>query len=453
MKKKTSRALALELLRKVNQEDAYANLALPKLLHQSDFDSRDRAFVQELGFGAIRWQLTYDAIIDLVSTRSVTKIDPLLLNCLRLGAHQILNMRVPPHAAFSETVELVRQECGEPLVGFANGVLRRVSEKDLATWISEIIANSPPTAKLAIEYSHPEWIVVALKQALAADNLEHTIEELLEANNTSAKVNLVALPGLTEVPKSEGTVSSNLFNPVGFSITMGNPDLLPRFKDGAIRVQDEGSQVAALALVDYKPAPADELWLDMCAGPGGKAALLAAKARSCGAKLVANEILPHRAKLVKQALEPFPEVELTHVDGREIGEKALDSYDRILLDAPCTGLGALRRRPEARWRKSNSDIKELSKLQFELLKSASYSLKQDGLLLYVTCSPHLSETTSIVNRAVKDLGLVVLDLTSFMNERYFKGTLPNNRKTVQLFTHRDGTDSMFMALMTKPSRQ
>jgi 16S rRNA (cytosine967-C5)-methyltransferase len=187
----------------------------------------------------------------------------------------------------------------------------------------------------------------------------------------------------------------------------------------------------------------------MCAGPGGKAAMLAAIARKSNAKLTANEIQPHRLELVRKALRPFPEVTLSGEDGRNIGDTHPNTFDRILLDAPCTGLGALRRRPEARWRKSADDLKTLSELQYELLESAYRALKPGGLLLYVTCSPHLSETTAVVSKAVKNLKLDVLDLSAMLNASYFDGSLPKNRKTVQLYTQRDGTDCMFMALITK----
>ena len=453
MKSSSPRYLALALLKEVNQGGAYANLALPKLLQKSDLDPRDKAFTQELAFGAIRWQLTYDAIINSVSSRPVEAIDSELLNCLRIGAHQLLNMRVPPHAAISETVDLVRQECGEGPVGFANGVLRRVSEKTLPEWIAKITAGKTDLVRQSLTYSHPEWIVSALKQSLAADGLQDDLEQLLETNNLSPKVNLVALPGLATRPENSETTDLNQFSPIGFSISKGNPELLTGFKEGFLRVQDEGSQLAALVLVDYMKPVEGEKWLDICAGPGGKAAILAAEAKLHSTTFTANELHDHRAKLVRDALKPFPAAHLTVGDGMEIGSKNPETFDRILLDAPCTGLGALRRRPEARWRKSNYDLKELTKLQFELLKSSYQALKPGGLLLYVTCSPHLSETTAIIMKASKELNVEVLNLSDFMNTKYFNGKLPAGRKTVQLHTQRDGTDSMFMALMTKPVRQ
>jgi 16S rRNA (cytosine967-C5)-methyltransferase len=424
---------------------------MPALLEEAKLNTRDSALAQELAFSTLRWQLTYDFILGQVSSRPVNEIDAIVLNALRLGAHQLLKMRIPPHAAINETVNLIRAVAGEKAVGFANGVLRRVSEKSFEQWID--IAEQKVASKtefLSIHYSHPEWIVRALTQALAVDGLSEDIEDLLATNNHPAFVNLVALPGLSEVDDfTNEDIRANPFSPFGFSIDSGNPGDIPEIRSGLARVQDEGSQIAAMALVAFKDVKDNETWLDMCAGPGGKAALLAALASQSGASLVANEVQEHRAKLVDQALRPFNDVEVTVLDGRTIGELTPDTYDRIIVDAPCSGLGALRRRPEARWRKSSEDLKTLTQLQFELLESAAKALKSGGLLLYVTCSPHVSETTAIIDKAQRVLGLKVLDLTTVLNAKFMDNSLPKGRKTVQLYTHRDNTDCMFMAMLTK----
>ena len=444
-----SRLLALELLNRVSIENAYANLLMPKLIAQAKLESRDSNFAQELGFGTIRWQLTYDTIIDSVSSRGVSDIDIVLLNCLRLGTHQILQMRVPNHAALSETVELVRNKCGEKVVGFANGVLRRVSERSFDEWLELICRGKTRNEVLSLRYSHPEWIVAALNQSLAVDGMKDEIENLLAINNIPPAVNLVALPGMQDIETPRTEDNANQFSPYGFSIENGNPAELNGFGDGIIRVQDEGSQLAALALASFGKVQSEEKWLDMCAGPGGKAALLAQISSQLGAEFTANEILEHRADLVAATLSKLGTFHLTQMDGRLIGEESPDVFDRILIDAPCSGLGALRRRPEARWRKQPSDLKELTQLQLQLVESGLKALKPGGYLLYVTCSPHLSETTAIVDKAQKQLGAQVLDLTSHMNAAFMKNGLPIGRKTVQLHTQRDNTDSMFMALLTK----
>ena len=449
----SARSVALDLLNKVTFEDSYANLVMPALLEEAKLNTRDSALAQELAFSTIRWQLTYDFILNQVSSRPVDEIDAIVLNALRMGSHQLLKMRIPAHAAINETVNLIRAAVGEKAVGFANGVLRRVSEKTFDQWldIAEQVAKSK-IEFLSIQYSHPQWIVRALTQALTADGLADQIEDLLATDNHPAFVNLVALPGLSDRRDFEHDESrENRFSPFGFSIESGNPGEIQEVRIGTARVQDEGSQIAAIALTSFKDVEKGETWLDLCAGPGGKAALLAALASEAGAQLVANEVQEHRAKLVSNALKPFENVEVRVGDGREIGTLEANKYDRIIVDAPCSGLGALRRRPEARWRKSSEDLKTLTQLQFELLESASKALKPGGLLLYVTCSPHLSETVAVVDKAQRNLGLKVLDLTSNLNKSIMENTLPQNRKTVQLYTHRDNTDCMFMAMLTKDS--
>ena len=446
-----ARSVALDLLNKVTFEDSYANLVMPTLLEEAKLNTRDSSLAQELAFSTIRWQLTYDFILNQVSSRPVEEIDASVLNSLRMGCHQLLKMRIPPHAAINETVNLIRATVGEKAVGFANGVLRRVSEKTFDQWID--IAEDKASSKvefLSIQYSHPQWIVRALTQALTADGLADEIEDLLATNNNPAFVNLVALPGLSSVEDFDSAETrANRFSPYGFSIESGNPGDIDEVRTGTVRVQDEGSQIAAIALADFKAVAKGEKWLDMCAGPGGKAALLAALAEQSGAHLSANEVQEHRAKLVSNALKHFPDVEVSVKDGRTIGDLQPETFDRIIVDAPCSGLGALRRRPEARWRKSAEDLKTLTQLQFDLLESAGKALKPGGLLLYVTCSPHVSETVGVIDKAQRTLGLKVLDLTSSLNSGIMTGTLPSNRKTVQLYTNRDNTDCMFMAMLTK----
>ncbi len=449
-----SRSIAYELLMAVYQDDAYANLLLPKMLTEAKLEDRDSAFAQELAFGTIRWQLFYDAIIERCAGRSTSEIDLAALVLLRLGTHQLLAMRVPSHAALSETVELAKQVLNVGAAGFVNGVLRRVSEKDRDTWLQLALKSvSDSNEALAIEYSHPVWVVRALRQALKSDGRESEIAELLAADNAPAMVSVIALPGLAT---QEDLIDSGMLlgsaSPIGAEIPSGDPHEYSLIRSGKARVQDQGSQLAGLALIEVAEVRAGEEWLDLCAGPGGKAALLAAVAQQHESKLFCNELLPHRAKLVEQALSQVnPNVYVRVGDGRQLGEDAPESFDRILLDAPCTGLGALRRRPESRWRKHPSDVAELAKVQQELFESAWLGLKPGGILAYVTCSPHPAETTAIIDWAEKSFGsaLELLDATATLAKINPRLALNRSRKTVQLWPHVNGTDAMFIALMRK----
>jgi 16S rRNA (cytosine967-C5)-methyltransferase len=447
----SSRTVALELLFAVEFEDAYANLLLPKLLAEARLDERDNALAQELAFGTLRWQLFYDRIIEECAKRYSDEIDVKTLTVLRLGAHQLLAMRIPAHAALDESVELAKQFVSRGAGGFVNGVLRRISEREREDWLQIVLKDlENPVERLAVEFSHPIWIVKALQQALDLDGRAEELRDLLLADNIAPLVSLVALPGMT-IKSDFEDLQIGPASPIGAFLDGGDPNNLIAFREGRVRVQDQGSQLAALALVRVKDVAQGEKWLDLCAGPGGKAALLAAEALQHGATLTCNELLPHRAKLVKQALSSVDaQIKVTVEDGRKYSEKYGEEFERILLDAPCTGLGALRRRPESRWRKQQTDVAELTKLQEELLQSAWNCLKPGGVLAYVTCSPHLAETNAIIDWAKRKLdGLLLLDTNEVMHSINPQLHLNDSRKTTQLWPHLHQTDAMFVALLTK----
>lgn len=450
------RTVALDLLMQVEANDAYANLLLPKLITAAKLDSREAAFAQELSFGTLRWALFYDRIVEECAKRYTDEIELDALIVLRFGAHQILNMRVPSHAALSETVELAKHYLSRGGVGFVNGVLRRVSEKSIEQWKQIVLSRCESnTERLAVEFSHPIWVVRALEHSLKLDKREGEIEQLLLADNTPPLVNLVALPGLALPEDTVGLIAGQA-SPIGYELDSGDPQLLRGVQNGVLRVQDQGSQLAALALSRAKPVVKGETWLDVCAGPGGKAALLAAEASVANAELVANELQPHRAKLVESALRSVaPQIKVHVGDGVDFCTSKPEAFDRIMLDAPCTGLGALRRRPEARWRKTSNDVADLSKLQEQLLSAAFRALKPGGVLAYVTCSPHQAETNAIVDWAQKILGadFELIDATSVVKAISPQLQINTDRKTVQLWPHANGTDAMYIALITKRKKK
>ncbi|MFM6971369.1 MAG: RsmB/NOP family class I SAM-dependent RNA methyltransferase [Rhodoluna sp.] len=447
---KNPRSVALRLLKNVAIDGSYANLELPRLLARSGMDTRDKALTQELAFGTIRWQYFYDLTIEVCSRRHVSEIDIETLLVLRLGVHQLLATRIPAHAALDQSVELAKREVSRGASGFVNGVLRRISEKSREQWLQIVLDGvEDPHEILSIKYSHPIWIVKSLAQSLSLDGRPEELETLLKADNSAPLVQLVALGGI-HVQVSD-QLSVGPANPNGFTLKAGDPRDLAEFRSGLLRVQDQGSQLAALVLTTVKPIEHGEMWLDMCAGPGGKAALLASIAKTSKASLICNEISEHRAKLVRQALSAVDaSVQVKQADARLIGDELPATFDRILLDAPCTGLGALRRRPEARWRKTVIDVSVLSKLQEQLLESAWKALKPEGVLAYVTCSPHVAETNSIIDWAKRKLvGYQLLDAREILHSINPQLILNKNRKTVQLWPHVHQTDAMFIALLQK----
>jgi 16S rRNA (cytosine967-C5)-methyltransferase len=449
-----ARRVAYEVIAAVRESDAYANLLLPTRIKRAALNTADAALATELTYGTLRMQGFYDRVIAEAAGRPVTAIDPAILDVLRLGAHQLLATRVATHAAVNESVELARQVGSRAATGFCNGVLRTISRTSAEEWRDRILAEATSEDdRLAAEHSHPVWVVRAFRQSLRLEGREAELEDLLIADNAAPRVNMVALPGLTTVDDTIELGRPNAFSPTGFVLAGGDPVHLMQDHGGRIRVQDEGSQLAALSLSRARPVTPGERWLDLCAGPGGKAALLAAEALASGAQLVANELVPARATLVRKALASVPaDVPVWELDGTHIGETHPEEFDRILLDAPCTGLGALRRRPEARWRKQPRDVAELSDLQSGLIDAALGALKPGGILAYVTCSPHIAETRGIVATALKKWGGRVQTLDTAAVVQSFSNSeldLPGDGGSVQLWPHRHGTDAMFITLLER----
>jgi 16S rRNA (cytosine967-C5)-methyltransferase len=444
------RALAFELLRRVEEDDSYANLLLPKLLEDAKVDSRDAGFIQELSFGTLRNRLFYEKVIEIASSREIKSIDAHARIVLLLGVHQILGMRVPAHAAINESVNLAKEKASKSAVGFVNAVLRRVSEKSRDQWITKVgdLAESQDE-RLSFIYSHPLWIVKSLRAALESRGLGESIEGLLVADNTAAKVSVAALPGFANVEELSDIGTRGSASPIGMELSVP-PSRVPQIQAGHVRVQDQGSQLAVLALLAAEITIDDTKWLDLCAGPGGKAALLSAVAAQRSVSFEANELSAHRAKLVEQALKPISNIKVSIGDGRRIGAFG-ERYSRVLLDAPCTGLGALRRRPESRWRKKPTDIPELSKLQKDLFEASWDALLPGGVLGYVTCSPHLSETTALVTWAESKFrdNIELLPANDILNEINPDLGLDTGFRTAQLWPHIHGTDAMFIALFRK----
>lgn len=450
-----ARRVALEVIMAVRETDAYANLLLPVKLERARLNPQDAALATELTYGTLRQQGYYDAVIELAANRSTDEIDSPILDVLRLGTHQLLSMRVAQHAAVDEAVSLAKEVGSRSATGFVNGVLRTITRSSPDEWHERVMAKPRnEDERLSLEHSHPLWIVRAFRQALAAEGREDDLEDLLIADNFAPRVSLVALPGLATISEIRGAQKAK-YSPLAAVSDGGDPALWPAVHDGRARVQDEGSQLAALALSRARPILPGERWLDLCAGPGGKAALLAAEALEGNATLIANEITPARAELVRKALAVFADPPQVLVqDGTLIGDQLPEQFDRILIDAPCTGLGALRRRPEARWRKQPKDVAQLAGVQSALLESGLKALKPGGILAYVTCSPHLAETKVIVDTVLKGVeGVARMDTVEVLRG-VTKRELELGDSTdghVQLWPDRHGTDAMFICLISKAS--
>jgi len=450
-----ARGVAFDALRAVSEHDAYANLVLPAALRRAGLSGRDAAFATELCYGTLRGRGTYDAVLGACVHRPLERVDGPLLDALRLGVHQLLSTRVPPHAAVSQTVALVRRVAGHRTVGFANAVLRRVGRDDRDTWVRRVAPDSrtDPAGHRAVAASHPRWVVEVLGDALRRDRRATELDPLLAADNDPPRVTLVARPGLVdaETLRSGAGASAGRWSPYAVVLGSGEPGAVAAVRDGRAGVQDEGSQLAALALTGARLEGRDERWLDLCAGPGGKAALLGALAAGRGARLVAQELSAHRAELVRSTVRRLGDAVTVRVgDGRDVGAAEASVYDRVLVDAPCTGLGALRRRPEARWRRRPDDVEPLVALQTALLASALDATRSGGVVAYAVCSPHPAETAGVLDDVLAGRGDVqLLDAREPLDDVPGLGATLSDRPTVQLWPHVHGTDAMFVALLRR----
>ncbi|WP_084195301.1 RsmB/NOP family class I SAM-dependent RNA methyltransferase [Streptosporangium amethystogenes] len=454
-----ARNTAYDLMRAVDERDAYANLLMPTLLRERRLSGRDAGLATELAYGTLRGLGTYDEIIAACSDRAPEDVDPPLLDAIRLGVHQLLKTRVPPHAAVGTTVDLVRLRVGIGASKYANAVLRKVSTRSLEQWIP-IVAPDPaddPVGHLAVAHSHPRWIVEALRDAVGGDFDETAA--LLAADNERPRVTLVARPGRSSVAELlDAGAEPARYSPYAAYLPEGDPGAILAVAESRAAVQDEASQLVALALTRVPVEGADSRWLDLCAGPGGKAGLLDAIATRGdeaglaagagptafpgGAHLLAAELQYHRARLVWQTTR---QAAVITANGTVPAWRP-GVFDRVMLDAPCTGLGALRRRPEARWRRDPRSLPELGRLQRDLLASAIEAVRPGGVVGYVTCSPHLAETDVVVGDALRDRDDVeALDARAYLPEVEGLGGGPYAR----FWPHRHGTDAMFLALLRR----
>ena len=434
-----ARLTAYDVLDGVSSRAAYANLLLPQLLRERQLEERDAAFATQLAYGTLRAQGTLDAVLAGLVSRPLDELDPRVLDLLRLGAYQLIDLRVPSHAAVDTTVDLTRGIVGTGASGLVNAVLRKVATGgDREQWLATLGGDAGE--RLALATNHPRWIVDAWRDALGGDD---ELEAALLADDAAPEVHLVARRIGRDALVEESGGEPGPWSPFAVRLHGGDPGRWPSVRSGVAAVQDEGSQLAALLLARAPLDGADTAWLDMCAGPGGKTALLAA-VRPDGVHLTAADRAPHRAELVARAVSGEADVDVLTADGtRPPWEPA--SFDRVLLDAPCTGLGALRRRPEVRWRRTPEGVPPLVELQTALLDSGLSSVRVGGVVAYVTCSPHSAETVAVVDAVAARDDVEVMPVAPLFPE------VPDMARGDygQLWPHRHGTDAMFMALLRR----
>jgi 16S rRNA (cytosine967-C5)-methyltransferase len=442
-----ARRAAADVALAVDRDGAYANLLLPRLLRERAITGTDAAFATELTYGMLRRSGVLDAVIGAGANREAAALEPAVRAVLRLGAYQLLHTRVPPHAAVSSTVDLSREVAGPRPAGLVNAVMRRVAERDWPGWVDRLAPRNDPLGRLAFDRGFPRWVAESLLATLDGDEAELDLA-LGEERPTT---HLVARPGrITRdalLAAAGSGATAGPWSPYAVRLSGGDPGGLAAIRDRRAGVQDEGSQLVAVALTLAPIDGRDGWWLDACAGPGGKATLLAGLLPP-DARLLASDVAPHRAGLVRRSSTAVSGESVVVADATRPAWRD-GGFDRVLIDAPCTGLGALRRRPELRWRRQPADVLRLQAIQQALLGAALDAVRVGGVVAYATCSPHLAETAAVVDRA-RQLRPEVEPLDA----RTFLPGVPRlgNGPYVQLWPHRHGTDAMFLALLRRTAR-
>lgn len=439
-----AREVALKIVNEVHTDGAYANVALSKELYKQTLSDQDRRFVTELVYGTVKAGLTIDWILSNYINRPLHKIAPIVQDILRLGIYQLFFMsKIPASAACNQAVEMTKKYGHSGTVKFVNAVLRnavRSPEKAKYPSRAENLLKN-----LSLEYYHPEWL---LKQWINRFGIEDTVN-LCQFNNQNPPLSIRAntlknsrTELLSTLIEEQVQFEESNWAPEGIVCT-SHPSMknLPSLKEGKFQVQDESSMLVA-HILDPKPG---ELIIDTCSAPGGKTTHIAALMKNKG-KIIATDIYEHKLKKIEENASRLG-IDIIHtelLDAINIGDLYKNQADRVLVDAPCSGLGVLRRKPDARWRKTASLLQELPKLQRIILASAANAVKPGGILVYSTCTIEEEENQQIIHD-------FLANRTDFKLENA-EEYLPYKLKTGPLlafFPHIDHIDGFFIARMKR----
>lgn len=427
-------------------------MALRQVLRESRLERRERAFVTECVYGVMRWQGKIDWLLSQACRRPLESLTPWIRNALRLGLYQCLWMeRVPHWAAVHETVTLARRFGHAGAARFVNGVLRTVLRQHMVYELPD--AQRSPVTHLAVAFSHPDWLV---ERWLQRYGWERT-QALCAANNSPAGITLrtntlrSTPQELAQRLRQEGVlqVRPALLRPEGLVIQgVDRLDALQSYHEGLFQVQDSGAMLVAPVC---RPRPGQR-WLDVCAAPGGKTTHLAQLMSDTGSVL-ACDLQAGRLRLLRQNLRRLG---VMCVDTRvadataPLPEHGL--FDGILIDAPCSGFGVLRRHPDIKWRKTAGNLQELQAIQLQLLHAQHARLTAEGALVYSVCSNEPEETHAVVQRFLLDHPHMRLDP---IDHELPEGLAPSAQSpgTLDLTPEQWATEGVFIARFCHRNKQ
>lgn len=444
--KTSSRYLAVDILKEIEVEDAYSNLLLRKVIEENDLPKEEKNLLTELVYGVIQRRMTLDYKL-APFLKKQKKLDNWVRQVLRISLYQMEYLdRIPDHAIVNEAANIARSMGHRGIVGLVNGVLRNVQRKG----VRDVSNIEPFNQRISTEYSLPLWLVDDFIEELGMEEAEKLATSLIERPKLSLRVNLKKISreeAMNELESEGYEVEESSISPFGIIILNGVPVDTRLFKEGFLSVQDETSMLVAPAL----NVKENHQVLDACAAPGGKTMHIATNyiENEQGGKVTALDVHKHKIKLINQnAKQQGVEevVEARQLDARKVLDQFEEnSFDRVLIDAPCSGLGLIRRRPEIRYNKSKKDILSLQKLQNEILEAASQVLKPGGELIYSTCTITSLENQDVVNQFLKNHTDFTQGTVSLPTDQLTHDSLGS----ITIYPHQHDTDGFFIAQLNK----
>lgn len=443
---KNPREIALKILNDVLENEAYSNISINRNIEKIKLDL-DKSLVREIVYGVLENKIYIDYVIRSFSKVRLKKISPIVMNILRIGIYQILFMdRVPDSAAVNESVKLSKKHTHKGSQGFINGMLRNVVRNKENIKLPD--ENKDQVKYLSVKYSHPEWMI---ERWISEFGFDFT-KDLVKANNKKASLNIrvnrlkIDRNTLIERLRNQGLKCEKtkyakdgiiVINPVNITNT-------EEFKSGLFQIQDESSMLVAQIMNPKKGS----LVIDVCSAPGGKTTHIAEIMKNEG-KIIARDIYDHKLELIEENSNRLgiDIIEAQKFDALELDEGLLGKADYCLVDAPCSGLGLIRRKPDIKLRKEEKDIKDISKLQYEILNTASKYLKQGGILIYSTCTIEKDENINLVNKFLKENS--DFELVDFKDLLDSSNCLVKNKGYLALFPNINHTDGFFISKIIK----